>query len=123
MFNILNIVTVVTIVIITIATMKTAISLSVSYCCYNKVSQSYWLEVLKSMCPECCILSGASRGESCFLAIPNVMVFGDGGWLSHKIVSNSWAPLNGSLPSFSVHGLLQVRILEWVAISSSRGSS
>ena len=96
------------------------ISVSVSYCCYNKVSQSYWLEVLKSMCPECCILSGASRGESCFLAIPNVMVFGDGGWLSHKIVSNSWAPLNGSLPSFSVHGLLQVRILEWVAISFSR---
>ena len=28
-----------------------------------------------------------------------------------------------SPPGFSVHGILQVRILEWVAISSSRGSS
>ena len=28
-----------------------------------------------------------------------------------------------SLPGFSVHGLLQPRILEWVATSSSRGSS
>ena len=28
-----------------------------------------------------------------------------------------------SLPGCSVHGILQVRILEWVAISSSRGSS
>ena len=28
-----------------------------------------------------------------------------------------------SLPGFSVHGILQTRILEWVVISSSRGSS
>ena len=28
-----------------------------------------------------------------------------------------------SPPGSSVHGILQVRILEWVAISSSRGSS
>ena len=28
-----------------------------------------------------------------------------------------------SLPGFSVHGILQARILEWVAVSSSRGSS
>ena len=28
-----------------------------------------------------------------------------------------------SLPGFSVHGILQARVLEWVAISSSRGSS
>ena len=28
-----------------------------------------------------------------------------------------------SLPGFSVHGILQARILEWVAISFSRGSS
>ena len=32
-------------------------------------------------------------------------------------------PLDGSLPSFSVHGISQARILEWVAISFSRGSS
>ena len=32
-------------------------------------------------------------------------------------------PMDGSLPGSSVHGILQTRILEWVAISSSRGSS
>ena len=29
----------------------------------------------------------------------------------------------GNLPGSSVHGILQARILEWVAISYSRGSS
>ena len=32
-------------------------------------------------------------------------------------------PMDRSLPGFSVHGILQARILEWVAISFSRGSS
>ena len=32
-------------------------------------------------------------------------------------------PVDCSLPGFSVHGILQTRILEWVAISFSRGSS
>ena len=32
-------------------------------------------------------------------------------------------PLDYSLPSSSVHGIIQARILEWVAISSTRGSS
>ena len=32
-------------------------------------------------------------------------------------------PVDCSLPGFSVHGILQARILEWVTISSSRGSS
>ena len=32
-------------------------------------------------------------------------------------------PLDCSLPSSSVHGILQARVLEWVAISSSKGSS
>ena len=32
-------------------------------------------------------------------------------------------PMDYSLPGFSVHGISQARILEWVAISSSRGSS
>ena len=31
--------------------------------------------------------------------------------------------LTPSLPGSSVHGILQARILEWVAISFSRGSS
>ena len=32
-------------------------------------------------------------------------------------------PMNCSAPGSTVHGVVQARILEWVAISSSRGSS
>ena len=32
-------------------------------------------------------------------------------------------PVDCSLPGFYVHGILQARILEWVTISFSRGSS
>ena len=31
--------------------------------------------------------------------------------------------MDSSLPGSSVHGILQARILEWVAVASSRGSS
>ena len=34
-----------------------------------------------------------------------------------------WDPIDWSPPGSSVHGILQARILEWVAISFSRGSS
>ena len=39
------------------------------------------------------------------------------------IVSDSCDPMDGSLPGFSVHGVLQARILEQIALSFSRGSS
>ena len=32
-------------------------------------------------------------------------------------------PMDCSLPGFSVHGIFQARVLEWVAIFSSKGSS
>ena len=32
-------------------------------------------------------------------------------------------PMDCSLPGPSLHGMLQARILKWVAMSSSRGSS
>ena len=39
-------------------------------------------------------------------------------------MSNSWDdPIDYSLTGSSVHRILQARILEWVAISSSRGYS
>ena len=41
----------------------------------------------------------------------------------HSVVSKFWDPMDCSLPGSSVHGILQVKILEWVAISFSRGSS
>ena len=34
-----------------------------------------------------------------------------------------WDPMDNSPPGSSVHGILQARTLEWVATSSSRGSS
>ena len=38
-------------------------------------------------------------------------------------MSDSLRPLDCSLPGPFVHGILQARILEWVAMPSSRGSS
>ena len=44
-------------------------------------------------------------------------------WFSCLIVSDSCDPVDCSLPGSSVRGISQARILEWVAISSSRRSS
>ena len=38
-------------------------------------------------------------------------------------MSDSWEPMDCSPPNSSVYRILQARILEWVAISFSRGSS
>ena len=42
---------------------------------------------------------------------------------SRSVVSNSLWPHGLQLPDSSVHGIVQARILEWVAIPFSRGSS
>ena len=34
-----------------------------------------------------------------------------------------WDPMDCNLPGSSIHGIFQARVLEWVAISFSRGSS
>ena len=44
-------------------------------------------------------------------------------WLSHQVMSDSCDPMDCSLPGSSVHGILQARILEWIAISFSGWSS
>ena len=42
----------------------------------------------------------------------------------YSVPVQSWAdPMDCSLPGSSIHGILQARILEWVAISFSRRSS
>ena len=43
--------------------------------------------------------------------------------VSYSVMSDSLQPLDCSLPGSSVHGILQARILEKVAIFFSRGSS
>ena len=40
-----------------------------------------------------------------------------------SVVSNSLQPMDCSPPASCVRGILQARILEWIAISYSRGSS
>ena len=42
-------------------------------------------------------------------------------FLVPKVVSDFCDPMDCSPPGFSVHGISQARILEWVAISFSRG--
>ena len=43
--------------------------------------------------------------------------------LTHSVLPTLCDPMDCSPPGSSVHGILQARILEWVAISFSRGSS
>ena len=40
-----------------------------------------------------------------------------------KLVASFCDPVDFSPPGFSIHGIPQARILEWVAIPFSRGSS
>ena len=44
-------------------------------------------------------------------------------WESHSVTSDSFNPIGCSLLGSSVHGILQARILEWVAVPFSRESS
>ena len=44
-------------------------------------------------------------------------------WFSCSVMSNSCSLMDYSPPGSSVHGISQARIVEWVAISFSQGSS
>ena len=50
-------------------------------------------------------------------------------WFSYKwsevaqLCPTLWDPMDYSLSGFSIHGVFQARVLEWIAISFSRGSS
>ena len=44
-------------------------------------------------------------------------------WFSRQVVSDSCDPMDSGLLGSSIHGILQARILEWVAIPFSRVSS
>ena len=58
----------------------------------------------------------AGTGISCFIAFHFIV-------LSCSVMSNSLGPHDCSPPGTSVHWIIQERILEWVAISTSRGSA
>ena len=57
-----------------------------------------------------------------FLDLSYNLIHCCGCWVA-QLCSTLCNPMDCSLPSSSVHGISQVRILEWVAISFSRGSS
>ena len=69
---------------------------------------------------------GGGRGRKCMVKVAMgctdiISVSID--CVSHSVMSDSCDRMDCSPPGSSVHGILQARILEWVAISSSRGSS
>ena len=57
----------------------------------------------------------------------NLIAFLKGPVIQFSLVAQSCPtlcdPMDYSLPGSSVHGILQARVLEWVGISFSRGSS
>ena len=62
-----------------------------------------------------CITSGSLFGSS--------LQTGKGGTLVTQLCPNLCNPLDYSPPGSFVHGILQARILKWVALPFSRGSS
>ena len=65
-------------------------------------------------------LSPTPSGERLALPMPWVQLLGAESLQSHPTL---WDSMVYSPPGSSVHGILQERILEWVAMPSSRGSS
>ena len=76
---------------------------------------------------------GATPSQWCVLAWkfsepPTVAIFMAASSLEVKVKSLSHVqlfsdPMDCNLPGSSVHGIFQARVLEWIAISFSRGSS
>jgi len=62
------------------------------------------------------IVSRSQKPSSCLCVCVCVCV-------NHSVMSDSLRPHELYPPVFSVHGILQARILEWIAIPFSRGSS
>ena len=69
----------------------------------------------------CIPLNGEIKYLEMYLKVISVKY--PGAWVHAQSCPTLFDPMNCSLPGSSVHGISQVRILEWDAISSSRGSS
>ena len=85
------------------------------------------------MCCECQSSVGvALRGTGCSVSnacapdqelwCDSTVEFSEWKWVSQSCPT-LWDPMDCPPPGSSAHGILQARILEWVAIPSSRGSS
>ena len=74
--------------------------------------------IATKQCDKCCN-GGWWRGEGC----PSSPEIGKAFAVTLSCVQLFCNPLDYSMPGSPVHGISQARILEWVAISFSRGSS
>ena len=83
-----------------------------SKCNWSRVWTELW-DLLQA--PQLMITHGQMEG-CCFRKQPSC-------WVSHSVLSTLCDPMGCSPPRSSVHGILQARILEWVAIPFSRESS
>ena len=68
-------------------------------------------------------VQGLPGPRDCPLTKPSMEGRSHSNSVSRTVISYSGDPMDCSLPGSSVPGILQERILEWVAISSSRRSS
>ena len=81
-------------------------------------------QVLKGPCPMGSFLHGSPESLSRFPS--SCRMLGAHSSIESEVAQSCLTlcdPMDCSLPGFSLHGLLQARVLEWVAISFSRGSS
>ena len=88
-------------------------------CAAKRDLKSQLIKTLMFIFPPCKMKTGYSR-------LGVVQRFCNVKWVSEwsrSVMSDSLRPLNCSLPGSSIRGIFQARILEWVAISFSRGSS
>ena len=66
---------------------------------------------------------GTWKFFSCFLFVSQDVDGGREAWMHAKSLQSYWTLWDCSPPGSSVYGILQARILEWVSMPSSRGSS
>ena len=108
--------------------------------CSTELVREMQMKTTKDMSPHTHILKWllwirqekASNDENVEKREPLFTIDGNVHWCSHngnqymlsgKVMSDSLQPMGCNPPGSSVHGILQARILEWVVISFSRGSS
>ena len=94
------------------------------------ISKIEWLKKKKKEKEALGVACGDTQERSLRGPISDPIFCGGGGFVlsaclseSRSVVPTLGDPMDCSPPGFSVHGILQARILEWVAMPSPRGSS
>ena len=78
---------------------------------------------LKLSSENSCLMSAALAGRFSTPEPPGKPHRGEWWWVNSWVLFYSCDPTEGSQPGSSVHRIFQTRILEWVTISFSKGSS